>query len=241
MQNEQLKTQSASRRGERLYPSRTHRTYWPLTSLRENLLGIISEYLEGQHRDLLVDYGCGNMPYRSLFEPHVAKYLGFDLLGNELADSLLDQSNFIPISSGTADILLSSQVLEHVEEPVQYLEESWRVLKQGGLLILSTHGVWRFHPDPHDYWRWTSSGLRRIVENAGFTVLDFRGILGPTATGIQLWQDSVLSNLYRPFRKAFAFIVQQSVRAADRACSSNVRNADASIYVLVARKNQWTH
>jgi hypothetical protein len=43
-------------------------------------------------------------------------------------------------------------------------------LRRGGTLLLSTHGVWIHHPDPHDYWRGTKEELRRLVESQGFTI-----------------------------------------------------------------------
>jgi hypothetical protein len=36
--------------------------------------------------------------------------------------------------------------------------------------MLTTHGLFEDHACPYDYWRWTASGLRRLVEQAGFKV-----------------------------------------------------------------------
>ncbi len=44
--------------------------------------------------------------------------------------------------------------------PGLYLSECFRVLRPGGQLLLSTHGVFPYHPDPVDLWRWTCEGLR---------------------------------------------------------------------------------
>ncbi len=59
--------------------------------------------------------------------------------------------------------MLSTQVLEHVTDPRLYLAECHRVLRPGGPLLLSTHGIMVYHPDPVDYWRWTGAGLQRAV------------------------------------------------------------------------------
>ncbi len=83
-------------------------------------------------------------------------------------------------------MVLSTQVLEHVDRPGLYLAECHRVLRPGGRMLLSTHGIMVFHPDPVDYWRWTCDGLQRAVRDAGFEIVRFEGIVGLAATGIQL-------------------------------------------------------
>ena len=138
-------------RGDRLRPSRFSRLYWHLRCLRSEMEKVIDQYVANSSADCLVDYGCGNMPYRPLFTRHVGKYLGSDLAGNEQAGVKIEPSGRLPLADESADIVLSSQVLEHVADPLLYLAESKRVLREDGLLVLSTHGVWRYHPDPVDY------------------------------------------------------------------------------------------
>jgi SAM-dependent methyltransferase len=74
----------------------------------------------------------------------------------------------LPVADGSADLVLCTQVLEHVEDPSRAVSEMARVLKPGGICLLTTHGTWFYHPDPEDYWRWTPAGLRRVFEAAGF-------------------------------------------------------------------------
>ena len=119
-----------------------------------------------------------------------------------------------------------------------YLAECHRVLADDGLLILSTHGIWRYHPDPLDLWRWTSEGLKRVTQGAGFSILYFRGILGPAATGLQLWQDATLGRVPALLRTPFTWVMQGRIRAADRNCQPRSRDADASVYVIVAKKSR---
>lgn len=225
-------------RGDRLHPHRSSRIYWHLTCLRTEVEAIIDRFLRADpRRRRLVDFGCGNMPYRRLFEPVVGEYLGCDLPGNDLADCVLQAPDVLPFDPGAVDVVLSSQVLEHCEEPQKYLGECRRVLAEDGLLILSTHGVWRYHPDPIDLWRWTSEGLRRTLRQAGFSVVHFRGMLGPAATGLQLWQDAVLPKWPAGLpATVFLRIMQNRIRAADLACPQEARDADASAYILVAQR-----
>jgi hypothetical protein len=50
-------------------------------------------------------------------------------------------------------------------------------------LLLSTHGVWAIHPDPHDYWRWTEEGLCNLVESQGFDVARVHRLGGSVLAG----------------------------------------------------------
>ena len=227
-----VKTVSA--RGNRLFPSKYSRTYWCLTKLRETYEAYAEIVGVGTKAPVLLDYGCGNMPYRPVFEAKMANYIGADLEGNPEADLILGSDGQIPLADQSCDIVLSSQVLEHVANPKRYLAEAHRVLRKNGVLLLSTHGVWRYHPDPTDFWRWTSAGLKREVEEAGFTVTRWSGILGPEATGWQLWQDAAGERIPSRLRPLFYRYAQWRMRRADQRCSETVRSQDASVYVLMA-------
>lgn len=230
------KTSAAEARGDRLHPARSSRLYWHLTCLRTQVEQVVSKFVRAAGPTSLIDYGCGNMPYRPLFEPHVGEYIGYDLFGNEMASGLLDDQGMIQRDSESAEYMLSSQVLEHVVDPAAYLREAHRVLKPNGKLILSTHGVWRYHPDPTDFWRWTCDGLRREIERAGFDILRFKGVMGPEATSLQLWQDAVLKRVPRRIRPLFTRYIQWRMQRADERCPDHIRDKDACVYMVVAQK-----
>lgn len=116
----------------------------------------------------VLDFGCGGSPYRSLFGP--CTYHRADFTGAESLDFQYGPDSRLPAELSDYDCLLSSQVLEHVLSPLSYLAECHRVLRTGGALVLSTHGLFEDHPCPEDYWRWTAFGLRKLVEDAGFRV-----------------------------------------------------------------------
>ena len=59
--------------------------------------------------------------------------------------------------------------------PARYLAECFRVLRPGGRLLLSTHGMFVYHPDPDDYWRWTCAGLRARGRRGGLRGRALRG------------------------------------------------------------------
>ena len=177
------------------------------------------------------------MPYRPIFEPHVAEYIGCDLPGNELADHFVLPNGTADAPTGAFDVVLSAQVLEHVADTKLYLSEAHRVLAENGLLLLSTHGTWRYHPDPLDLWRWTCDGLHRVITDAGFSITERVGVMGPAATGLQIWQDAVLPAVPKPLRTIFTAGIQSAIGIADRRCPDEIRNRDACVYLMVARRN----
>lgn len=117
--------------------------------------------------------GCGRQPYRALVEHFGASYVGIDVKdtiagGYAPAGTLcISGDGTWPLADGSADVVMSTQVLEHVGDVDRYLGEARRVLGTGGRLLLSTHGAMIRH-DVSDFWRWTQAGLGRLLEAHGF-------------------------------------------------------------------------
>jgi SAM-dependent methyltransferase len=122
---------------------------------------------------LLLDAGAGEGRFKSFFSH--TRYIGVDLaIGDTQWDySSLDAiSNLetLPFPPETFDAAVCTQVLEHVPEPQQVVNEISRVLKPGGTFFLSAPQSWHQHQKPHDYYRYTSFGLRYILEKSGLRV-----------------------------------------------------------------------
>lgn len=115
----------------------------------------------------VLDYGCGGSPYRSLFGNCI--YHRADLAGQDL-DYQYGLDSRLPVSAGGYGLVLSTQVLEHVEDPTLYLMECHRILAPNGRLLLTTHGIFEDHACPYDYWRWTTFGLQKLIEGNGFKI-----------------------------------------------------------------------
>jgi SAM-dependent methyltransferase len=116
------------------------------------------------HADLgryrVLDVGSGIKPYLPYFEPYADEYVSVDI-GNPAAD-LEGSVEALPVEDGSFDLVLCTQVLEHVDDPGRAVRELHRVASPGGRVLASTHGVQVYHPSPADYWRWTHAGLERL-------------------------------------------------------------------------------
>ncbi len=183
----------------------------------------------------VLDFGCADMPHRDLFGPDV-RWVGADLPGNPDAAVEIRPDGTVPVEDGSVDVVVSTQVLEHVRDPGVYLAECHRVLRPGGRLLLSTHGLMVYHPDPVDLWRWTGEGLRRVVEQAGFRVERFTGIMGLAASGLQFLQDAYIWRLPRFGRTALAFTMQSLIRLVERFERPEDTERNALVFALVAAK-----
>ncbi|HEY3832795.1 MAG TPA: methyltransferase domain-containing protein [Acidimicrobiia bacterium] len=182
----------------------------------------------------VVDYGCADMKYRELF-PADVNYVAADLPGNPDATIELEADGSLPLRDATVDAVFSSQVLEHVPDPSRYLAECVRVLRPGGTLLLSTHGIMVYHRDPVDYWRWTGEGLQHIIDDAGFELVRFEGVMGLAATGLQLFQDGTCHKVPRRLQATYLGVMQTLVGAFDHQSAAS-RAENALVYALIARK-----
>ena len=73
-------------------------------------------------------------------------------------------------------LCFANQVLEHVFNPDEFLGEIVRVLKPGGKLLLTVPFVWDEHEQPYDYARYSSFGLRALLEKQGFKIVHHKKI-----------------------------------------------------------------
>jgi SAM-dependent methyltransferase len=113
----------------------------------------------------VLDVGCGDRPYEPLLVG-AAGIVGFDVPGNPNAD-LHGSIDALPVEDASFDVVLCLQVLEHVPDPAAAVRELRRVVRPGGRVLLSTHGIYPFHPNPDDLWRWTHDGLERLFRDNG--------------------------------------------------------------------------
>ena len=222
----------------RLNPSLFSTRYLHLRELKKHTLRLLDRYNPQGRDSVLLDFGCGDMPYREVIEPRVGRYVGVDLKMNPKAEHHIDFDSKTTLPGNYADIVLSNQVLEHVDSPQGYLREARRLLKPDGIMVLSTHGYWFYHPTPNDYWRWTSAGLKKTVEAEGFELLEFTGVMGLIASGLQLFQDGVANKLSGVLKSGWALLIQTLIRLADKMNSQAQKDRDASLYIMVLRKRK---
>lgn len=147
-------------------------------------LGEFFPRLQGE----VLDVGCGRKPYRA-FVP-AKSYVGVDIdtaVTRELAAAeVFYDGRRLPFPDRRFDAVLCSQVLEHVFTPEEFLAEIHRVLRPGGVLLLATPFAWDEHEQPQDFGRYSSFGLRALLERNGFMVAEQRKTCADFRAVVQL-------------------------------------------------------
>ena len=131
---------------------------------------------------VLLDIGCGSMRAREWYEGRITGYLGIDLaVSPYLEDAKLSavaRGEQIPFRDGSVDTVLGISMLTCLAEPERLIEESHRVLRPGGTLILEFTQMAPLHDEPHDYFRFTWFGAKSLLERGGFEIVDSQPIGG---------------------------------------------------------------
>lgn len=117
----------------------------------------------------VLDYGCGFQPYRALVEAAGGRYNGWNdasLPGSKAPATglakLLEPQRY--------GVILCTQVIEYVPEPAAMLETLRGLLNRRGHLVITGPTNWP-EVDSHDKWRLTRSGIKALLQDAGFKVL----------------------------------------------------------------------
>jgi SAM-dependent methyltransferase len=144
---------------------------------RDSVLDAVRRFADGLEPNARVlDIGAGDAPYRELFAGR--DYVTVDWANSphegasqtDIAASIDD----LPLEDGSFDAVLSTQVLEHVQAPVDVLREAYRVLRAGGALLVTVPFVWEEHERPFDFQRFSSSGVVHVLASAGFVDISVR-------------------------------------------------------------------
>jgi SAM-dependent methyltransferase len=230
-----LNTQASKRRFKSTY-------LHPCFIARSSLSNILREYAK-HCKGVLLDVGCGEKPYETLFFGRVHEYVGLDLSRSDInkADIFADGLH-LPFASASFDAVLCTEVIEHVPEPGVLLHEVNRVLKEKGILLLSAPLVWGLHAEPHDFFRFTKYGLKHLMKKTNFQVLKIQPTCGFWATYGQRLSDFLFQK-YGKSLIGIAFIlpicafIQFLSMILDKAFGQEGEPLD---YVVVASKRSTT-
>ena len=185
---------------QRFLPSAFGILFNPYWFVRRNLYKAIlanKKYLKGR----LLDFGCGDKPYKELL--NVKEYIGLDIVKsghrhkNEQIDVFYDGKT-IPFGNNHFDSVFSSEAFEHVSNLDEIIKELHRVLKPGGYILITVPFVWNEHEAPLDYARYTSFGLKRLLVESGFKIVSFKKSANYVETLFQMWDTFVFESIIPP-------------------------------------------
>lgn len=123
---------------------------------------LANETLRGQ----VVDVGGGRSPD---YFSYLRREPGTTIEVSDLSSSSIDfEIDSLPYASGSVDTVLLCNVLEHIYRYTHLLGETHRILRPDGRIIGFVPFWAGYHPDPHDFFRYTHEALSKMFAEAGF-------------------------------------------------------------------------
>src|SRR4029077_8187102 len=101
-------------------------------------------------------------------------YVGGDRRRGPGVDRVEDVSS-ISLPDGSAGTVLCIETFEHVFEVRRAFDEVFRVLKPGGMFVITSPLNFRIHGYPDDYWRMTPQCLRRMLAPYAARLTGYQG------------------------------------------------------------------
>jgi predicted SAM-dependent methyltransferase len=123
---------------------------------------LIGPRLRGLGGDVLV-IGAGKVPYRRMM-PSAKSLCCTDIAEADGIDLVVD-AHSIPFEQSSFDAIVAIEVFEHLREPQKAAAEIYRVLREGGSLLVTVPFMFHVHGDPFDYHRFTKWGLEELFKD----------------------------------------------------------------------------
>ncbi len=121
----------------------------------------------------VADIGCGEQPTRGQIERLGAQYVGIDIVQNGSGTvDVLAPITEMPVPDGVFDVLLVTEVLEHVSDTYGAFRELARVLRPGGSIIITVPFAYPLHEEPWDFVRLTPYQIRECAKLNGLEVTE---------------------------------------------------------------------
>jgi SAM-dependent methyltransferase len=202
------------------------------------VLPVYEELIRENARGVLLDLGCGTVPYYNLYNGQVENIICIDW-GESFhqcihLDHIVNLNNEIPLENELIDTVILTDVLEHIWNPEKLMIEVSRIMKLGGKLILGVPFFYCLHEEPHDFFRFTKHKLIDFCEKNHLKVICFYEIGGP----ISVICDIIGKNIPSPFfskyfqKLALLFLATKLGRKLDERNKSRFPRS----YCLVAEK-----
>jgi len=139
---------------------------------------------------LVLDIGCGSGIQKKFLSPDCI-YFGLDLPFTSInwyqtIPDVYGTAEMLPLKDSAVSTILLLDVLEHVKAPVKCLEELYRVLAPGGILIIKIPFIYPIHDAPLDFTRWTEYGLIQLFVDHKFQIIESKKFGLPLETAALL-------------------------------------------------------
>ena len=190
------------------------------------------KYIRGK----TIDVGAGSAKYGNIIKTHASEYITFDSVPGEKIDVVGDVLH-MPFKDDGFDTVISTQVLEHVEKPWIMVGEINRILKSGGICILSAPFMAPYHADPQDYFRFTREGMKSLFQD-DFEIVECR----PYGKTFMVLFESIKQVYFSPYKKSKRNVwFERFLRYLEKTCfflDRFIKNEQiyANVYIVARKK-----
>lgn len=132
---------------------------------------------------IVLDLGAGPSQFRDITS-RFKDSLAVDFLPYELVNVVADINKKLPFQDSSFDIILLSNVLEHIPDSKFLLEECFRTLRTNGFLVGTIPFLMKIHQKPYDFNRFTNHMLERLLKQTGFRRIEVKNL----ATSLDVYQ-----------------------------------------------------
>ncbi len=145
--------------------------------LRDNINLVIENFAKpAPFNGKVLDVGCGEQPLRQDLEACGYTYLSLDIQQNnqgtvDIIGSIDQPLNSELIEKGPFDLVICTEVMEHVANWQTAFDNFTFLMEKGNKLLITCPHFFPLHEEPYDYWRPTPYALKHFASRNGFEVL----------------------------------------------------------------------
>lgn len=191
---------------------------------------LLSEYGRSEKGiGCVLDVGCGEQPLRSSLERLGLRYYGLDYQQNSKGNvdiiTPIDESFEGELSrAGEFELIVCTEVLEHVVDWSRAYENLSKLLKSGGRLLITAPFIYQLHEEPKDFWRPTPYAIEHYGKSAGLRVIhkellgDDLGVINMLLFGLytlpkeKRLKDRLISNAFKIWSKIGQYLCRGKLR-----------------------------
>lgn len=147
-------------------------------------------------------------------------YVNLDLSTNP---NIFADASTLPLKTESLDVIICTEVLEHLEDPAGCVHEIYRVLRKSGMAFFSVPFMYPVHADPYDYQRFTADGLRRLFSSfQSMDIYPMGGYLGTLAMLMDIGLPGITgANVIKKFLRRGLGLLASQLYQADIKISHN--------------------
>lgn len=176
--------------------------YYFFATYRRKILDKLLEQNRQYYQGRVLDIGGRDRGKFQKPKQKVGQWIFADIVKENNPDILLDVADMRNIATESIDVILATELFEHVENVKQGLRECFRVLKNNRVMILSAPFLYRVHADPYDFQRWTSIKWEKEVTRVGFNIEKFV-IMGRYFTVLSDMKKELVKSMPKIFKIVF--------------------------------------